>query len=85
MLHRHRGDHRRHRTAAAGHGGDQEILGHWKRLLGQNVIAASPLAILAYAGPHIVHAVATSSRAAVPATSGCSAAGVPAMWSRRWS
>ncbi|MBV1796703.1 UDP-forming cellulose synthase catalytic subunit [Siccirubricoccus sp. G192] len=33
-------------------------------LLGQNVIAASPLAILAYAGPHIVHAVATGSRLA---------------------
>jgi hypothetical protein len=28
---------------AAGHGGDQEILGHWKRLLGQNVIALDDL------------------------------------------
>jgi cellulose synthase (UDP-forming) len=33
-------------------------------LLGQNVIAASPLAIIAYAGPHVVHAVATGSRLA---------------------
>jgi cellulose synthase (UDP-forming) len=31
-------------------------------LLGQNIIAASPLAIVAYAGPHIIHAVATNSR-----------------------
>ncbi|MCB4820846.1 UDP-forming cellulose synthase catalytic subunit [Roseicella aerolata] len=31
-------------------------------LLGENVIAASPLAILAYAGPHILHSVATGSR-----------------------
>jgi cellulose synthase (UDP-forming) len=31
-------------------------------LLGQNVIAASPLAIAAYAGSHVVHAVATGSR-----------------------
>jgi cellulose synthase (UDP-forming) len=31
-------------------------------LLDQNIIAASPTAILAYAGPHIFHAVATSSR-----------------------
>jgi cellulose synthase (UDP-forming) len=31
-------------------------------LLGYPVIAASPLAIIAYAGPHIVHAVATNSR-----------------------
>jgi hypothetical protein len=28
---------------AAGHGGDQEILGHWKRLLGQHVIALDDL------------------------------------------
>ena len=33
-------------------------------LLGYSVIAASPLAIIAYAGPHIVHAVATGSRVA---------------------
>lgn len=33
-------------------------------LFGVPVIAASPLAIVAYAGPHIVHAVATSSRVA---------------------
>ncbi|WP_207191583.1 UDP-forming cellulose synthase catalytic subunit [Paracraurococcus ruber] len=31
-------------------------------LLGQNVIAASPLAIAAYAGSHLVHAIATASR-----------------------
>jgi cellulose synthase (UDP-forming) len=31
-------------------------------LLGQNIIAASPLAILAYAAPHIFHSVATSAR-----------------------
>ncbi|NOG72307.1 UDP-forming cellulose synthase catalytic subunit [Roseicella sp. DB1501] len=31
-------------------------------LLGETVIAASPLAILAYAGPHILHSVMTSSR-----------------------
>jgi cellulose synthase (UDP-forming) len=31
-------------------------------VLDQNIIAASPLAILAYAGPHIFHAVATNSR-----------------------
>ncbi|HUA77581.1 MAG TPA: cellulose biosynthesis cyclic di-GMP-binding regulatory protein BcsB, partial [Acetobacteraceae bacterium] len=31
-------------------------------LLGRNIIAASPLAILAYAGPHIVHAVGTNAR-----------------------
>ena len=31
-------------------------------LLDQNIIAASPLAIAAYAGPHIFHAVATNSR-----------------------
>lgn len=31
-------------------------------LLGQNVIAASPLAIAAYAGSHVIHAVATGSR-----------------------
>ncbi len=31
-------------------------------LLGQNVIAASPLAITAYALPHIFHSVATNSR-----------------------
>ncbi|UFN47305.1 UDP-forming cellulose synthase catalytic subunit [Roseomonas sp. OT10] len=31
-------------------------------LFGQNLIAASPLAIVAYAGPHVVHAVATNSR-----------------------
>src|SRR5271165_3831670 len=31
-------------------------------LLNQNLIAASPLAIIAYAGPHIFHAVATNSR-----------------------
>jgi cellulose synthase (UDP-forming) len=33
-------------------------------LFGINVIAASPLAIIAYAGPHIVHSVATGSRVA---------------------
>ena len=33
-------------------------------LLGQNVIAASPLAITVYAVPHIVHALATTSRLA---------------------
>lgn len=33
-------------------------------LLGHSVIAASPLAIIAYAGPHIFHAVATGSRIA---------------------
>ncbi|ONG45568.1 cellulose synthase catalytic subunit (UDP-forming), partial [Pseudoroseomonas deserti] len=31
-------------------------------LFGQNLIAASPLAILAYAGPHIVHSIGTNSR-----------------------
>ena len=31
-------------------------------LLKQNIIAASPVDILAYAGPHVVHAVATNSR-----------------------
>ncbi|MCK8784319.1 UDP-forming cellulose synthase catalytic subunit [Roseomonas sp. NAR14] len=31
-------------------------------LFGQSVIAASPLAIVAYAAPHIVHSVATASR-----------------------
>ncbi|KAA2214448.1 UDP-forming cellulose synthase catalytic subunit [Teichococcus oryzae] len=31
-------------------------------LFGQNMIAASPLAILAYAGPHIVHSIGTNSR-----------------------
>ncbi|WP_160121432.1 UDP-forming cellulose synthase catalytic subunit [Rhodovarius lipocyclicus] len=31
-------------------------------LLGENIIAASPLAIVAYAGPHIIHSVATASR-----------------------
>jgi cellulose synthase (UDP-forming) len=31
-------------------------------LLGQNIIAASPLAILAYAGPHVTHTIATNSR-----------------------
>lgn len=31
-------------------------------LLGQSIIAASPLAIVAYAGPHIMHSVATNSR-----------------------
>jgi cellulose synthase (UDP-forming) len=31
-------------------------------LLDQNIIAASPTAIIAYAGPHIFHAVATNSR-----------------------
>jgi len=31
-------------------------------LLGQNIIAASPLAIAVYAGPHVLHAVATGSR-----------------------
>ncbi|SHK20240.1 cellulose synthase (UDP-forming) [Roseomonas rosea] len=31
-------------------------------LLGQNIIAASPLAIIAYAGPHVVHAVLTNSK-----------------------
>ncbi|MCR0982515.1 UDP-forming cellulose synthase catalytic subunit [Roseomonas populi] len=31
-------------------------------LFGQNIIAASPLAIIAYAGPHVVHAVLTNSK-----------------------
>ena len=31
-------------------------------LLGQNIIAASPLAIIAYALPHIFHSVATNAR-----------------------
>jgi cellulose synthase (UDP-forming) len=31
-------------------------------LFGQNIIAASPLAIVAYAGPHVVHAVLTNSK-----------------------
>jgi cellulose synthase (UDP-forming) len=31
-------------------------------LLGQNIIAASPIGILAYAGPHMVHTIATNSR-----------------------
>ena len=31
-------------------------------IFGQNLIAASPLAIAAYAGPHVIHAVATNSR-----------------------
>ncbi len=31
-------------------------------LFGENVIAASPLAIVAYAGPHIVHSIVTASR-----------------------
>ena len=31
-------------------------------LLGVNIIAASPLAILAYAGPHMVHSIVTNSR-----------------------
>jgi cellulose synthase (UDP-forming) len=31
-------------------------------LLGQNVIAASPLAIAAYAGSHVIHAIGTASR-----------------------
>lgn len=31
-------------------------------LLDQNIIAASPLAIVAYAGPHMFHAIATNSR-----------------------
>ncbi len=31
-------------------------------LFGENIIAASPLAIVAYAGPHIVHSVITASR-----------------------
>ncbi|WP_128080100.1 UDP-forming cellulose synthase catalytic subunit [Roseicella frigidaeris] len=31
-------------------------------LLGVNIIAASPLAIIAYAGPHMVHSIATNSR-----------------------
>ena len=31
-------------------------------LFGENIIAASPLAIVAYAGPHIVHSIATASR-----------------------
>ncbi|HWL80901.1 MAG TPA: UDP-forming cellulose synthase catalytic subunit [Roseomonas sp.] len=31
-------------------------------LLGQSLIAASPLAIAAFAGPHIIHSVATNSR-----------------------
>jgi cellulose synthase (UDP-forming) len=33
-------------------------------LFGQSIIAASPLAIMAYAGPHIVHSVVTASRMA---------------------
>lgn len=31
-------------------------------LFGQSIIAASPLAILAYAGPHIIHSIGTNSR-----------------------
>jgi len=31
-------------------------------LFGQNIIAASPLAILAYAAPHVIHAVLTNSK-----------------------
>ncbi len=31
-------------------------------LFGENIIAASPLAIVAYAGPHVVHSVITNSR-----------------------
>ncbi len=31
-------------------------------LLGQNIIAASPLAIVAYAGPHLLHTIGTNSR-----------------------
>ncbi|MBO1075619.1 UDP-forming cellulose synthase catalytic subunit [Roseomonas marmotae] len=31
-------------------------------LFGENIIAASPLAILVYAGPHVVHSIATNSR-----------------------
>ncbi len=31
-------------------------------LFGENIIAASPLAIVAYAGPHIVHSIITASR-----------------------
>ncbi|MDB5370899.1 MAG: hypothetical protein JWP20_2457, partial [Roseomonas sp.] len=31
-------------------------------LFGQNIIAASPLAIVAYAGPHVVHSIVTNSR-----------------------
>lgn len=31
-------------------------------LFGQSIIAASPLAIVAYAGPHVVHSIATNSR-----------------------
>jgi cellulose synthase (UDP-forming) len=31
-------------------------------LLGVNIISASPIAIVAYAGPHIVHTIATNSR-----------------------
>jgi cellulose synthase (UDP-forming) len=31
-------------------------------LFGQNIIAASPLAIVAYAGPHVVHAILTNSK-----------------------
>ncbi|MFD1108664.1 UDP-forming cellulose synthase catalytic subunit [Pseudoroseomonas ludipueritiae] len=31
-------------------------------LFGENIIAASPLAIVAYAGPHVVHSVVTNSR-----------------------
>jgi cellulose synthase (UDP-forming) len=31
-------------------------------LFGENIIAASPLAILAYAGPHVVHSIVTNSR-----------------------
>jgi cellulose synthase (UDP-forming) len=31
-------------------------------LFGQNIIAASPLAIVAYAGPHVVHSIVTNSK-----------------------
>jgi len=31
-------------------------------ILGQNIIAASPLAIIAYGGPHIMHTIVTNSR-----------------------
>ncbi|WP_376090937.1 UDP-forming cellulose synthase catalytic subunit [Roseomonas sp. CCTCC AB2023176] len=31
-------------------------------LFGQNIIAASPLAIIAYAGPHVAHAIMTNSK-----------------------
>ncbi|RYJ04275.1 MAG: UDP-forming cellulose synthase catalytic subunit, partial [Acetobacteraceae bacterium] len=31
-------------------------------LMGQTIIAASPLAIVAYAGPHIIHSIVTASR-----------------------